>query len=113
MAASNLSKFSFSSPLNKILGNKFLRLGPRATLVSAVEGNSIMAFLALEPFVPSTFVLTVRYSEVPAVLSTTFLFSSSKLTAQADMDSTTPVCEPVKLLDKPLLIKSNGTISPS
>ena len=80
--------------------------------VSAVDGNSIIAFLTEDLFVPTWLVSMVKYWEVPAVLSTTLRFSTSKLTDRADTESLTPVCEPVKLLVAPLTICTKGTRSP-
>ena len=88
-------------------------MGPRVILVSAVDGSSIIAFLTVDFFNPLGSVLIVKYSAVPAVLSTTFIFSSSKLTARAEIESRTPVCDPVKELVAPLTICINGTKSPS
>ena len=72
-----------------------------------------MAFCAVDRFKPSKLVFIVMYSEVPAVLSTILIFSSSKLTARAETESRTPVCDPVKELVAPLTICTNGTKSPS
>ena len=87
-------------------------MGPRVTLVSAVDGISTLAFITVDFFNPLGSVFTVKYSAVPAVLSTTFLFSSSKLTARAEIESRTPVCDPVKELVAPLTICISGTKSP-